>query len=277
MRQVKSSVRQWYLGICLALLLPSTLWAAGTGAVDVNRLAMLGPGDSVAVQVFGQPDMTTTVYVSDDGTIRVPLAGPVAVAGSTPVQAAQRVEKALRDAGYFVHPQVTLTLVQSRSERVSVLGDVKTPGSYAVDPATTVFDLLADAGGATTDAAAVGYVRRMGADGHVHEYSVDLRGTPGATNNLPDQRLDGGDELFVPQAQHVYVYGQVKMPDMYKWEPGMTVIQAVVLAGGITEKGSERHIQIKRLQPNGQYAVLHARSDDLVKPGDVIRVKESIF
>src|SRR6185437_2574983 len=112
-------------------------------------------------------------------TIHVPLAGSVRIAGSTAVQAERLVERALKDGGYFVDPHVTLTLEQSRSERVAVLGDVGHPGSYPIDPTTTIFDLLADAGGATPNAADVGYVRRRMPDGQVERYAVDLRGTPG--------------------------------------------------------------------------------------------------
>jgi polysaccharide export outer membrane protein len=244
---------------------------------EADRLAILGPGDSVTLKVFGQPDMTSTVYVGDDGTIHVPLAGSVRIAGSTAVQAERLVERALKDGGYFVDPHVTLTLEQSRSERVAVLGDVGHPGSYPIDPTTTIFDLLADAGGATPNAADVGYVRRRMPDGQVERYAVDLRGTPGVTNRLPERRLEGGHELFVPDAQHVNVYGKVKTPNMYKWDPGMTVIQAIVMAGGITERGSERRIQVKHLGSDGRYVLRHARGNDPVEPNDVIEVKESIF
>ena len=258
---------------------PTTFTPPDTSArpSEDNRLAILGPGDSVTLKVFGQPDMTSTIYVGDDGTIHVPLAGSVRIAGSTAVQAERLVERALKDGGYFVDPHVTLTLEQSRSERVAVLGDVGHPGSYPIDPTTTIFDLLADAGGATPNAADVGYVRRRMPDGQVERYAVDLRGTPAVSNRLPERRLEGGDELFVPDAQHVYVYGQVKTPNMYKWDPGMTVIQAIVMAGGITERGSERRIQVKHLGNDGRYVLRHARGNDPVEPNDVIEVKESIF
>lgn len=273
----RTSWRQLCSWICLALLLQSVAFAADVPAGGTDSLARLGAGDSVAIQVYGQPDMTSTLYVGDDGTIRVPLAGPVRVAGLSPVQAAERVEKALKDGGYFVNPHVTLTLVQSRSQRVSVLGDVKLPGSYAIDPNTTVFDLLAQAGGVTENGADTGYVRRHDAEGHVHSYPVDLRGLGDSKNPLPNQRLQGGDEVYVPQAEHFYIYGEVTMPNMYKLEPGMTVIQAIARAGGITLRGSERRIEIKRIGENGKYVVTRAKPSELVQPDDVIRVKESIF
>ena len=243
---------------------------------EATRLALLGPGDSVTVQVYGQPDMTSTVYVANDGTIHIPLAGAVQVAGITPIEAADRVAKALRDGGYFVNPQVTLTLNNSRSERVSVLGEVNHPGSYAIDPSTSIIDLIAAAGGLTQNGADEGYVRRREGDGHVASYTVDLKG-PSSSRELPSQRLESGDELYVPTAQHVYVYGEVTTPNSYKLEPGMTVMQAIVRAGGITPRGSEHRVEIKRMGKDGQYVVSKAKLNDLVQPDDVIRVKESIF
>jgi polysaccharide export outer membrane protein len=254
-------------------------------SADANRLVPLGPGDSITVQVYGQPDMTSTVYVADDGTVHVPLAGNVAVGGATSVQAAQRIAQALKSGGYFVDPVVTVSLVQTRSERVSVLGEVRTPGTYAIDPSTTVFDLLAQAGGETPNGADVVYVRRHEADGHVASFPVDLQslggagGTAalGAENQAAGRRLEGGDELYVPQAEHFYIYGEVSAPNLYKLEPGMTIIQAIARAGGITPRGSSRRIDVKRQGKDGRYVISHGTADELVQADDVIRVKESLF
>lgn len=264
---------------------PSGPNGAGQASADADRLVLLGPGDSIMIQVYGQPDMTSTVYVADDGTVHVPLAGNVPVSGTTPVRAAQRIAQALKSGGYFVDPVVTVSLVQTRSERVSVLGEVKTPGTYAIDPSTTVFDLLAQAGGETANGADIVYVRRHEADGHVTSFPVDLQslggaGGPaalGAENQAASRRLQAGDELYVPQAEHFYIYGEVTAPNLYKLEPGMTMIEAVARAGGITPRGSARRIEVKRQGKDGRYVVSHASPDELVQPDDVIRVKESLF
>ena len=110
-------------------------------------LLQLGPGDSVSVQVYGQPDLSTTVYVADDGTVSVPLAGNIQVAGLSPAQASSRIEAALKSGKILVDPHVTLTVTQTRSQRVSVLGQVGAPGRYAVESNTTIFDLLAQYAG----------------------------------------------------------------------------------------------------------------------------------
>jgi protein involved in polysaccharide export with SLBB domain len=81
----------------------------------------------------------------------------------------------------------------------------------------------------------------------------------------------------VPPAENCYVTGEVTTPGKYYIEPGMTVMQAILHAGGINARGSERRIELKRVGKNGQYQVIHARPDDPIQADDIIHVKESIF
>jgi polysaccharide export outer membrane protein len=242
-----------------------------------SRLIQLGPGDSVNIQVYGQPDMTSTVYISDDGTIPVPLAGPVQVAGLSPSEASQRIEKALSVGHYLIGPQVTLTVVLSRSQRVSVLGQISKPGLYPIESKTTIFDLLAEAGGALETGSDVIFLLRADATGTVQRYPISLKGLDDAKKSIPTQSLRGGDSIFVPRAEQFYIYGEVTAPNKYRVEPDMTVVQAIARAGGITPRGSERRVDIKRLSGKGTYITIKAKLNDLVKADDVIHVKESIF
>lgn len=242
-----------------------------------RRLIQLGAGDSVSVQVYGQPDMSSTEYIDDGGTISLPLVGTVHVAGLSPVEAAQRIEKALRDGQFLIEPHVTLTVTQSHSQRVSVLGEIHAPARYPIEPNTSIFDLLALAGGVTENSADVIYVMRTDADGKVSRFPVDLKALADQRNSLPPQTLRSGDSIFVPRAEQFYIYGEVNNPKKYRIEPDMTVIQAIALAGGLTPRGSERRVDIKRKGPDGNYANIHARSSDPVRSDDVIHVKESIF
>jgi polysaccharide biosynthesis/export protein len=241
------------------------------------RIIQLGPGDTVNVQVYGQTDMTTTVYVSDDGTIPIPLAGAVQVGGLSPSEAAQRIEKALKDKGILVDPHVTLTVTLSRSQRVSVLGQVGRPGQYPIEANTDIFDLLALAGGALETGSDVIFLMRADASGQIQRYPINLKGFGDIKNSIPNQALRGGDEIFIPRAEQFYIYGEVTAPNKYRVEPDMTVVQAIARAGGVTPRGSERRVEIKRLIGNGKYATVKAKLNDPVKPDDVIRVKESLF
>jgi polysaccharide export outer membrane protein len=240
-------------------------------------LLQLGPGDSVSIQVYGQPDMSATVYVSDDGTIPVPLVGMVQVGGLSPSQASNRIEAALRNGNFLVDPHVTLTVVQSRSQRVSVLGSVGTPGRYPIESNTSIFDLLAQAGGVTEAGSDVVYLIRQDKDGKEVRYPIDLKGLADSHRAISTQTLKGGDTVFVPKAQQFSIYGEVATPGRYRVEPGMTVIEAIARAGGITQRGSQRRVEIKRKLPDGNYGNVKAKFGDTVQPDDVIHVKESIF
>jgi polysaccharide export outer membrane protein len=253
--------------ICRSAELPTT--------GDQPHMTQLAPGDPVSIQVLGQPD-ATNVYVGDDGAINVPLAGSIQVAGLSPIEAATRVAKALKDGGYFVDPHVTI-VTQPSSQVVTVLGEVHNSGRFPITPGTTILDLLAQAGGLKETASDVGYVQRRDENGHINRYAVKLNGLTDIKDALPTSTLLGGDSLVVPPAEHYYVTGEVASPGKYYIEPGMTVTQAIMHAGGINERGSEHRIELKRLSKDGQYKVIHPKPGDQIQADDVIRVKESIF
>jgi polysaccharide export outer membrane protein len=266
--------------ICLAANTTAGTGAAEPLAAVAGPLMPLGPQDSVTIHIDEDPITAgppTPVTVADDGMLRVPYVGAVPVAGLSPDAAARRVEKALKDRNFFVNPHVTITMLQSLSQRVSVLGEVKTPGRYPVDARTSIVDLIAQAGGFTELSADVIYVSRTDSAGNVKKFSVNMRGLNDPKNTMPEQVLRGGDSVYVPRADQFFILGEVQKPAMYKLEPNMTVLQAISVAGGITLKGSDRRVEIKRPGKNGADLVIKAKANDLVQPGDVIRVKESIF
>jgi polysaccharide export outer membrane protein len=172
---------------------------------------------------------------------------------------------------------VTITLAESRSRRVSVLGEVKTPGRYTIESNTSVFDVLALAGGGTEDCAETIYVLRPGANGVVTRLPVSLSALASGESGAAAPTLKAGDSIYAPRAEHFYIYGEVQQPNMYKLEPGMTVVQAIARAGGVTTRGSEKRVEIRRRDASGNTVVTKATATDAVGPDDVIRVRESIF
>lgn len=258
----------------LAGLATSPSEAAGNGA----PLTTLGAGDAVSVQVYGRPELATTTTVAEDGSLTVPLAGAVPVAGLTPAKAGLRIAGAYRQGRYLVNPQVTVSFTQqARGQQVSVLGAVRTPGRFTVESNTTVLDVLAQAGGITEDGAGVVVLMRPDRAGKVTRYAIDLGGLTQAGRPVPTLTLRGGDSLFVPPAEQFYIHGEVRAPNMYRLEPGMTVVQAISRGGGVTPRGSENRIEIKRRRPDGTYVTSSANLGDTLQADDVIRVKERIF
>jgi polysaccharide export outer membrane protein len=88
--------------------------------------------------------------------------------------------------------------------------------------------------------------------------------------------LRDGDTLFVPKAEMIFVTGHVRSPGSYVYEPDLTVLQALSLAGGIAERGSSRRVKVVR-SVAGQKQEIGVNLDDIVKPGDTIIVQQRFF
>jgi polysaccharide biosynthesis/export protein len=125
-------------------------------------------------------------------------------------------------------------------------------------------------------------VFRPDGQGAITRITVKLGGVLGANagdtgDTMTLERLQSGDTLIVPRAEQFYIYGEVTTPAKYRLDAGMTVLEALARAGGITPRGSERRIDIKRPTRDGRYQVFHAKLNEKIQPDDVIYVKESIF
>jgi polysaccharide export outer membrane protein len=243
------------------------------------EVVQLGPGDQIKMDVLGRPEMSTQMYVGADGTIRVPLAGFVKVLGLSPEGAAQLIEKALRDGLILRQPQVSLQVMQTLN-RVSVFGEVKTPGRYPIESNTTVLDVLAQAGGRSEKGDDVAYLMRRESSGHVSRFAISLKTLSNPDDPLPDvfmTKLHGGDQIYVPLAHQFSIFGEVRNPAKYRLDSGMTVLQAISAAGGVTEKGSTHRIEIKRVKPGGAVVTVSAKLTDAVEADDIITIKERWF
>jgi polysaccharide biosynthesis/export protein len=229
------------------------------------------------VQVYGRPELQTTNYIAEDGTVAVPLVGNVPVAGLSATNAAQRIAAAFKKGQFLKNPQVTVLVTQSRSQMVSVLGEVRAPGRFAVDASTNVLDLLAQAGGTTDRSGNTMYIIRTSDSGEVDRRPIDLRGLHSDRYALKLLTLRGGDSVYVPPADQFYIYGEVHEPNMYRLEPEMTVLQAISRGGGLTKVASSGRVEIKRRGENGDLVTRKVALTERVQPDDVIYVKESLF
>lgn len=282
---------RWFGGLLLVAclgLMTARVEAAGTplsvatlkpvqvATVIAPRL-VLAERDLVTVQVHGRPELSTTTYIADDGTIVLPLAGKVKLSGSSPATAGKSVAAAYRDGQYLVRPSATVLLVNTPREHVSVLGAVRVPGRFAMDPRATVFDALALAGGTTEAASDVVMLLRADRTGAVTRRPLDLRNLAQGDTPLQSLTLLNGDSIFVPAAAQFYLSGEVQAPSAYRLTEGLTVNQAIIRGGGVTPRGSANRIEIKRRKPGGRLVTLDATLDDPVEVNDIIRVKERIF
>jgi len=239
-----------------------TMALSGAALAQAQKL---GPGDTVHVTVFGQPDLTSDARVSDRGTVDLPLVGPVKVAGQTPSDAAGKIAAALKKGDFLKHPQVTVALTAVRSQQVSVLGLVVRPGRYPLEEAHLKLpDILAAAGGVAPGGSNTVTVIRNGEGRKVAALAKDFE-------------LKGGDTVYVERAPVFYIYGEVAHSGAYPVSANMTVMQAISVGGGITPRGSDRRVKLRRAGADGKVVESDANLQDIVKADDVIFVKESIF
>lgn len=225
----------------------------------------LGPGDAVHITVFQQPDLTTDARVSDSGSISMPLVGHVKVGGQTTNEAANTISEALKSGQFLKNPQVAVALTTLRSRQVSMLGLIVHPGRYPLEEAhTRLPDLIAAAGG-------------IGAGGD-ETVTIIRDGKATKVNSLSkDFELKGGDTIYVNAAPVFYIYGEVMHAGAYPVKSGMTVMQAISLGGGITPRGSENRIKLRRSAANGGSVEFDVNPVTQVMPNDVIVVKEALF
>ncbi len=243
------------------------------GAAAADSDYRLGAGDLVRVSVFGAPDLSAEVRVSESGNISYPLVGQLSVAGRSPAQVEAMIGAHLVEGGFVRDPQVSLLVLEYRSQQVSVLGHVVKPGQYSLQSASTVLSLLAEAGGPINDEAA-DFATVMRKDGT--KATIDLaalfNGDP--KQNVP---ITGGATIYVPRAPQFYVYGEVQKPGMYRLERNMTVSRAISAGGGLTARGSERRVVVKRRNAKGEEQIFSVEGSDLLQADDVLLVKEGFF
>jgi polysaccharide export outer membrane protein len=241
------------------------LFLLAVAAPGLAQTEKLGVGDTVKITVHQQPDLTTDARISERGMVAMPLIGEIKLAGLSQVQAANAIAEGLKKGQFLKNPQVTVAIATVRSRQVSVLGAVARPGRYALDDTSSkLADVIAAAGGITPTGADTVTVIRDG-----KEQKVAILGKP--------FDLKGGETIQVERAAVFYIYGEVTRSGAYRIEPNMTVMQAIAAGGGMTPRGSDRRLKLRRADAKGKVVETDAKLSDMVKADDVIFVKEALF
>lgn len=260
--------RSWSL-IAAALV---AIASVGAAAQDAAKVAAR---DQLTITVFGVEDLSGKFPVAADGTMVYPHLGAIRVAGLATSQVAATLSAKLKEAGLLLNPQVTVELIQTPNKKVLVTGAVRSPGQVPFAGELTLFEALALAGSATSEAGDLVLVVRGGSgaqpgEGTMLEVSRAELESGRMERNVT---LQDGDQIVVPRAQQVFISGQVRSPGAYNVPSGSTVMQAIILAGGLTERGTYRGVKILR---DGK-EVKSVKTETLVRPGDTIVVKASAF
>lgn len=254
--------------------------------LDAQTDYIVGAQDVLSVTVFGEQELSGKYTVEQDGTFTFPQLGRIKAGGLTLRALEQELKRQLAD-GYLKNPQVAVAVETYRSQRILVLGEVRSPGEYQLTGEMTLLAALARAGSTTPTAGhevlVVRAPRHVSApasagsdeDAESEVLHIDINDLQAGNVSLNVQ-LQDGDTINVPKAQSVFVTGQVKSSGAYAIDRGTTVLQVVSLAGGLTDRGAEGRIRILRTI-DGKKVEIKAKLTDIVEPGDTIVVPERFF
>jgi polysaccharide export outer membrane protein len=249
----------------------------------------IGRQDLLEIKVFDVEDLNQTVRVGDDGSISMPLIGQLLVNGLTKTDLERKIATLLEER-YVRNPQVTVFVKEYESKRVAVSGAVKRPGSYEMLGRKTLLEMLSMAGGLDKDLGKQIIIFRSKEDGSTLRIAADLERLVYEADPALNLIVEAGDIIYVPTIERVriFVTGAVRRPDVYEVprdEP-ITVLRAVTLAGGTTDRAARKRVQILRSDPQGNRVALtvnlrqiqRGKADDpLLRKGDIVLVPESFF
>jgi polysaccharide export outer membrane protein len=223
---------------------PSTF--APVSDIQVPMDYIVGPGDTLDIQLYGNEPSSYELTVERDGRINFPKLGPIMVSGMTFDAARTVIEQHV--AKQLIGTHVSVTMEDLRSIRVFVLGEALKPGSYTVSGLSTMTNALFVSGGVKK----IGSLRniQLKRDGRLVTtldlYDLLLRG-----NTSGDRQLLPGDVIFIPPiGDTVSVYGSVRRPAIYELKTERTAAQAIDIAGGLLPDADSKDAQLERILPS---------------------------
>jgi polysaccharide export outer membrane protein len=196
--------------------------------------------------VYGAPEFSRTVRVSEEGMIRLPMIHErISVVGLMPAELETRLAEVLEQAQILVDPAVSVSIAEYQSHPISVVGAVKAPLTFQAVGPTSLVEALTRAQGLTDDAAAEVLITRQGTSGAKlggnlganlgNVQRIAVKGLIDGSDPSLNITLAGGEEVRVPSIGRVFVAGNVKQPGGFKLEgaEGMSVMKALALAAGL--------------------------------------------
>ncbi len=236
---------------------------------------VLGPGDAVIVDIFGASQKSESQTVTPDGTIVIEGYGPIKVAGLTVAAAQNKLRSTL--GSRYKSSKLNVSVGQTRTILVNVMGEVKAPGTYTLSAFSTVFHALYMAGG-IKDLGTLRNIKvyrggRLVTSVDVYQYILNGR----LAGNI---RLQENDMIIVgPYEALVDIQGNVKRPMIYEMRPTESVAQAIKYAGGYTSEAYQKAIRLTR-KSGDRFSVHTVGEFDMsafkVTDGDEIQVESMI-
>lgn len=228
------------------------LFAAANLSEDISDY-LLGSGDLLEITVFESEALNSKVRVSSRGFITLPLLGHVEVKGLSAREAEEHIEKLLIDDRYIRTPHVSIFVEERFSQRVTIVGKVKNPGTYDYKTKHRLLDVLALSGGLSEEAGTTIQIRRIGdTPSAKNVFIVDIDRLLKEGNTELNIEINGGDVVFVPEAGVFFVDGAVRKPGTYAIKQKMILHEAVLVAGGFAPYADKKRVTLIRFNDLGE-------------------------
>lgn len=257
------------LVLAIFAALPALAQTAPAAASGRSAGYVLGPGDVIAVAVYGQEAFNTSTRIKPDGTIALPLVGTVQAEGRTVLTLADQIKRQLETSGFLRNPVVNIEVAEYRSQIARVVGNVAQPGLQPLDQDYRLLDVLLRAGWVRSVGDRMIFVREEGSSEET-PISIErlIRGDPAA--NIA---VKPGMTIYVPEPELVYVMGPVSRPGGYPLMDGMTVGRLIIMAGGAAQGGNKNRFNLER----GGQKVAGVTAETVLQPGDVVILRGGLF
>lgn len=271
--------RASFVIVALLTAMPAAAQQLATGTAAPSPDYLIGAQDALVITSFDQSDLSGRFVVETDGTFAFPLLGRVRAGGMSLRQFEGALRQQLVSGGFFKNPQIAVAVDQYRSRKIYVLGEVRKPGIYAISGPIRLVEALALADSTLPTAGPEIVIIPSGetpspTEDRVLRISLTNLENGNIGLNVP---LSDGDTILVRRAEEVYVFGEVKNPGAYPLrQEDMTVLQALSLAGGVTDRGATGRIEIVRIV-EGQREEVSAELTDPVQAGDTVVVPQRFF
>jgi polysaccharide export outer membrane protein len=240
--------------------------------IPVSPDYLIGPGDEIRIQIWGQSNFRSNYTVDRTGTITPSLVGPIHVAGLKFSQLTDFLRA--QYARIYRNFDINVNLGSLRSIEVFVVGQVRVPGSYTISSLSTVLNAVFASGGPLPQGSLREIQLKRGSETIVHFDLYDLLLHGDKSKDVP---LLPGDVIFIPPVgPQVAVLGSVKTPAIYEIRDEKTFQQVVELAGGLTNTASGAQVHIDRIEGHTQRGAfeinLNTNASDSVQDGDIVTV-----
>lgn len=244
---------------------------------------LLGAGDLMQVAVFESEELNTKARVSSRGHITLPLLGQVEVKGLSAREAEVHIETLYKER-YIKDPHVSVFVEEHFSQRVTLIGQFKNPGTFDYLSKMRLMDVMALGGGLNDQAGRTAQIRRMGSSDDDQQPStllIDLDKMIREGHSELNIEINGGDVIFVPEAGMFFVDGAVRNPGAYHIRRQTKLSEALSVAGGMAPWADAGNVILIRHLGDGERQVLELSLDDpdvqetQVSDRDVILVKAS--